>query len=61
MNDRVLDYKDKIEEISDFASKQFSNKKILDKMDEEWKPIQFTCKDWKGTYILDGEAVEIIQ
>ena len=29
-------------------------------MDEQWEPVDFTCKDWKGAFILDGEAVEII-
>ena len=30
-------------------------------MNEDWAPVEFTCRDWKGSYILDGEAVEIIQ
>lgn len=30
-------------------------------MNEDWAPMEFTCKDWKGSFILDGEAVELIQ
>ena len=30
-------------------------------MMEDWAPTEFACKDWKGSYILDGEAVEVIQ
>ena len=54
-------HKDKLEEISEAAQKEYSNEKTLNKMNEDWAPVEFTCKDWKGSYILDGEAVEIIQ
>lgn len=27
----------------------------------EWQPLEFTPKTWKDTYILDGEAVELLQ
>ena len=27
----------------------------------DWEPIEFTPKEWKGSAILDGEAVEILQ
>ena len=30
-------------------------------MNEDWSPMEFTCKDWKGSFILDGEAIELIQ
>lgn len=60
--------RDMIEEISDKASKEFGNMKTMDKMREEWGPLEFTCnqcegKDFKGApqYIISGEAVENIQ
>jgi dynein heavy chain len=28
---------------------------------KDWEPIEFTPKEWKGSAILDGEAVEILQ
>ena len=31
-------------------------------MHDDWAPQEFTCKDWKnGSFILDGEAIEVIQ
>jgi dynein heavy chain, axonemal len=30
-------------------------------MNDDWTPMEFTCKDWKGSFILDGEAIELIQ
>jgi dynein heavy chain len=31
-------------------------------MKDEWIPLNFDVKDWKGfSYILDGEAVEVLQ
>jgi hypothetical protein len=42
------------------ASKEYSNERTLKRMQEEWAPMDFTCKDWKGSFILDGEAVELI-
>jgi dynein heavy chain len=37
--------------------------KIMEKMEEAWEPLEFTCKEVpdKESYILDGEAVELIQ
>ena len=58
---KIQKYKDKLEEISETASKEFSNEKTLEKMHDDWAPIEFACRDWKGSYILDGEAVEVIQ
>ena len=30
-------------------------------MKEEWEPMAFNCKDWRGSFILDGESIEGIQ
>ena len=55
-------YKDKLEEIADSASKEYSNETILKNMKEAWQDIEFRTKDWKGgSYILEGEAIEEIQ
>ena len=58
---KIEQYKDKLEDISETASKEYSNERTLLKMNEDWAPMEFTCKDWKGSYILDGEAIELIQ
>jgi dynein heavy chain len=50
----------KLEDISDTASKEYGNERILRKMMDEWEPQEFLCKDQKGSYILEGEAVEQI-
>ena len=47
--------------IADTASREFKNENILKGMHSEWEPAEFSCKEYKGTYILDGEAIEIIQ
>jgi len=59
---RVLRFKNELEEISENASKEFSNEKMLKQMQDQWEPMEFTTKDWtrSGTFILDGEAVEAI-
>mmetsp|Transcript_11716 Transcript_11716/g.17891 ORF Transcript_11716/g.17891 Transcript_11716/m.17891 type:complete len:113 (+) Transcript_11716:3244-3582(+) len=44
----ILSHKDKLEDISDKASKEWSNQKIMDKMKEEWVPLEFTCVDVPG-------------
>jgi len=57
----IHNYKDQLEDISETASKEYGYEKTLKKMHEDWANIEFTCKEWKnGSYILDGEAVELI-
>ena len=62
-NYEVEKYKDKLEEISERASKEFSNHKTMVKMKDDWAPLEFTCQEVPGkdSYILNGEAVELIQ
>lgn len=38
----VVKHKDKIEEITDTASKEWGNRKILDTMKADWEPLEFT-------------------
>ena len=51
-----------MEEISERASKEYGNHKIMVKMKAEWEPLEFKCKSVEGkdSYILDGEAIEAI-
>ncbi len=51
----------KLEDIADVATKEYGNERMLAQMKEAWEPMEFACKEWKGTFILDGEAVELIQ
>lgn len=53
--------KDSLEEIADTAYKQFKNETMLNDMKTDWNEVDFTCKEWKSSFILDGEAVEVIQ
>lgn len=59
----ILDKKRELEDLSETASKQFSNENTMRKMKEEWKPLEFTCSIpvGKDNLILSGEAVEAIQ
>jgi dynein heavy chain len=58
---KIEQQKDKLEEVSEEASKEYSNERTLTKMQEDWEPMEFVCKAWKGSFILDGEATELIQ
>jgi dynein heavy chain len=49
-----------IEEISDVAQKEHSNQTLLHNMYADWVPLRWECKEFKDTFILDGEAVENI-
>lgn len=59
----ILEHMKKLEDISETATKQFSNENTMKKMKEEWKPLEFTCTipAGKDNLILSGEAVEAIQ
>ena len=47
-------------ETSDFASREWSFEKTLDKMSGDWEGVKFELKPWKetGTYILAGGPVD---
>lgn len=53
-------FKEKLEEISETASKEFSNERTLKKMADDWAPMEFTCKEYRSSFILEGEAIEFI-
>ena len=57
---KVEKIKDKLEEISETATKEYSNERTLNKMNEDWAPMQFLCKEYRGSFILEGEAIELI-
>lgn len=52
-----------MEEIADAASKEFNIEKIMNKMQEDWEPVQVELKPWKdtGTYIVGGSSVDEVQ
>lgn len=52
----VLPHIEKIQEISEVASKEYKLERALDKMQAEWKPMAFDCAPWRntGTHILRG-------
>jgi hypothetical protein len=29
-------------------------------MEEDWAPMAFNCKEYRGSFILEGEAIELI-
>ena len=57
---RIDKHKDKLEEISETASKEYSNERTLNKMNDDWAPMEFAVKEFRGSYILEGEAIELI-
>lgn len=52
-----------LEDISDFASKEYSNEKILEKMKNDWLETICEMKPWKetGTYAISGNTVDEAQ
>eukprot|EP00803_Ostreobium_quekettii_P008972 evm.model.scf_437EXC.9 EVM.evm.TU.scf_437EXC.9 scf_437EXC:49472-57192(-) len=63
LDNDIGDHVDKITEISDTASREWSIERALQKMFEEWEGLCFELGDWKdtGTYILKGGPVEEAQ
>jgi len=57
---QIEGFKEKLEDISDSATKEYSIQRTLEKMAADWEPLNFDTKDWRETFILDGEAVELI-
>lgn len=62
VHNKLNEKKDLIEDISDKASKEFSNMRTMDKMKTDWEPLIFEALPCAGkdSYILGGEAVELI-
>lgn len=54
---------DKLAEIDDTASKEYSIEKILNLMEEGWETMICEIKDAKagGTYIVSGVSVDEVQ
>ena len=57
----ITKHRSTVEDISDTASKEFSNSSNMSKMKEDWKELEFTTTEMEGknSPILSGEAVEI--
>lgn len=53
----------KIQDISDSAGKEYTNEKILTKMNEDWQPMVCEIKAWKetGTFVIGGATVDEAQ
>ncbi|CAG9334937.1 unnamed protein product [Blepharisma stoltei] len=54
---------EEVEEIAMAAAREFSNYKMLEKMERDWDPIKFELKEWgeTRTYIHLGSGIEIVQ
>jgi dynein heavy chain, axonemal len=59
----LANYINQIDEVAQGAAREFSNQKMLDKMEKDWESVEFELKDWgeTKTYIHLGGAIEIIQ
>ena len=57
---KITQCTNEIEELADVAAKEWANEKLLEVMEQEWKPLRWEVKEHKDTFILDGEAVEAI-
>jgi dynein heavy chain len=56
LEQKVGEHLERITEVSEQASKEYSLEKALDKMSNEWRPVAFECIEYRdsGTYILRG-------
>jgi len=50
-------------DISETASQEYSNETLMNKMQADWEPLEFTLNvaEGKDSYIISGEAIEAIQ
>ena len=55
---KLQDYTEQINKISDVAAKEYSIEQALDKMEEQWAPIEFEVMEYKdtGTYIIKARV-----
>ena len=58
----ITKHRQTVEDISDTASKEYTNSNTMAKMKEDWKILEFTTVEMEGksSPILSGEAVEIL-
>jgi dynein heavy chain len=56
LDNDILEHLERIGELSDSASREFSIEKALDKMVADWEGLAFELGTWKstGTHILKG-------
>lgn len=59
---KLQDYTEQINKISDVAAKEYSIEQALDKMEEQWAPIEFEVMEYKdtGTYIIKVRVAFIL-
>jgi len=57
----LLDYIEKLEEISVIATREYSLEQNLRKMKEEWIPIEFECSPYRDTGVSILTALDDIQ
>lgn len=59
----LLKFADKLEEISDGASKEYAMEQAMDRMMSEWEPMELHLSPWRdtGTYVLKGGPAEEAQ
>ena len=59
---KLQDYTEQINKISDVAAKEYSIEQALDKMEEQWAPIEFEVMEYKdtGTYIIKARVALIL-
>lgn len=58
LDNDVLEHLERITELSDSASREYSIEKALDKMVADWEGLAFELGTWKntGTHILKGDT-----
>jgi dynein heavy chain len=57
----VKELVNKLEESADTAAKEYKNETMMKNMKSDWEEVNYHCKKWKESFILEGEAVEEIQ
>eukprot|EP01028_Stygiella_incarcerata_P002288 TRINITY_DN1424_c1_g1_i1.p1 TRINITY_DN1424_c1_g1~~TRINITY_DN1424_c1_g1_i1.p1 ORF type:complete len:2631 (-),score=647.35 TRINITY_DN1424_c1_g1_i1:5218-13110(-) len=55
------DYIDVMEEVAGIASKEYMLERTLDRMEEEWKPVDFTLVEWRDTKTCILSSIDDIQ
>eukprot|EP00878_Enallax_costatus_P013463 GHUV01014078.1.p1 GENE.GHUV01014078.1~~GHUV01014078.1.p1 ORF type:complete len:1340 (+),score=424.03 GHUV01014078.1:252-4271(+) len=63
LDNEIMEHLERVTELSDSASREFSIEKALDKMSADWEGLAFELGTWKntGTHILKGGPVEEAQ
>jgi len=59
----IMKFRNQLDDISDQASQEYNNEKILNSMADQWKNVEFDTKVWRstGTSIITGASVDEAQ